>query len=87
MPDWSICIDTAGPFTDGIGVTPDGDERRVKILSTAALRGTLVRRRGPARFEISAEWDAPHGLIVGFGFRVLGSAHDPRRVAAHCFRG
>ena len=83
MPHWSICIDTGGTFTDGIGVAPDGEERRVKILSTAALRGTLVRRLGPASFEVSGAWDAPTGLLAGFRFRVLGAEHDALRVEAY----
>jgi len=82
-PRWRIWIDTGGTFTDGVARTPDGASRRVKILSSSALRGTLLERLGPDRFRIRESWSAPAGLIRGFGFRVLDHEHGERFVTEH----
>ena len=59
MKKWQIWIDTGGTFTDGVGIAPDGSLRRSKILSSSALRGTVVRRLTPERFEIRESWPGP----------------------------
>ena len=73
---WRIWIDTGGTFTDGVAVAPDGSSHRVKILSTSALRGSIVRRLDPQRFEVRESWSACAGLIDGFRFRLLRGGGD-----------
>jgi 5-oxoprolinase (ATP-hydrolysing) len=77
---WQIWVDTGGTFTDGVAIAPDGSVRRTKILSTSALRGTLVRRLAPDRLEIRESWSAPADAIRGLRFRLLGVAHEACRV-------
>ena len=38
---WRITIDTGGTFTDCLAVSPSGDRRRIKVLSSGRLRGRL----------------------------------------------
>jgi 5-oxoprolinase (ATP-hydrolysing) len=77
---WQIWIDTGGTFTDGVAISPAGERKNVKILSTSALRGTVVRSISPTRLEVRESWSAPAGLIRGFRFRLLGSEHEEIRV-------
>ncbi len=78
---WQIWVDSGGTFTDGVALAPDGSVRRTKILSTSALRGLITERRGPGRFTTEQNWSAPREALVGLAFRLLGVAHESRRVA------
>jgi len=80
---WQIWVDTGGTFTDGVAIAPDGGVRRTKLLSTGALRGTLVRRLAPDRFAIRESWSAPASVIRDLGFRLLGSDAGQRRVSRY----
>ena len=80
MKHWQIWIDTGGTFTDGIGIAPDGRLCRSKILSSSALRGTVVRRLTPERFEIRESWPGEAKVVRGLAFRVLGREHARRSV-------
>ena len=80
---WQIWIDTGGTFTDAIGVSPRGERRRVKILSSSALRGAVIARRDPSTLEISESWDALPDLVCGLRFRLLGGDHPPVAVAGY----
>ncbi len=41
MRPWRIMVDTGGTFTDCLAISPDGGRRRIKVLSSGRLRGTL----------------------------------------------
>ncbi len=62
---WRIWIDTGGTFTDGLALTPDGELRRAKVLSSSALRGRLEAVDGTRALSFSARWQAPDGLANG----------------------
>jgi 5-oxoprolinase (ATP-hydrolysing) len=68
---WQIFVDTGGTFTDALAVDASGRERRVKILSTSALRGTIERAESPARLRVRADWSLPDDFLRGFRFRTL----------------
>ena len=74
-PFWQIWIDTGGTFTDGVALAPDGSQRRVKLLSTGALRGTIRARLGPDRFAVRQRWPASAELAHGLRFRLLDREH------------
>ena len=76
-----LYVDTGGTFTDCLAVDADGRERRVKVLSSAALRGRVVEALGERRLRIAAAWDGPDQLVRGFGFRLL----DRDDVDAHYY--
>jgi 5-oxoprolinase (ATP-hydrolysing) len=70
---WQIWIDTGGTFTDCLARDPGGELRRAKVLSSSALRGTVVEAPDPLRVRVREDWGAPAGLVRGFAFRVLGA--------------
>ena len=83
---WQLFVDTGGTFTDALAVAPDGGWRRAKVLSSCALRGTLVERRGPLTFLVRTAWQAGADVLRGGRFRILGrdrgvevASYDPGR--------
>ena len=70
-PRWRVWIDTGGTFTDCLAIAPDGEARRAKVLSSAALRGRLAARLGGSRIAIDAAWRAFPGLLDGCELRWL----------------
>ena len=69
----SVWIDTGGTFTDGLASDSDGRLRRVKVLSTSALRGTVTDHASPAEVTVREDWSAPPDFVRGFSFRILGA--------------
>ncbi len=80
---WRIWIDIGGTFTDAIGLDPSGMLRRVKILSTGALRGAVEANPGINRLRVRERWGAPPDFARGFRFRLLGREHGEATVASH----
>ncbi|HVS65740.1 MAG TPA: hydantoinase/oxoprolinase family protein [Thermoanaerobaculia bacterium] len=79
IPPWRIWVDTGGTFTDCIGVAPDGERRRLKVLSSSALRSRVTERWR----EGAAEWvrlERSGGriddLLAGGRLRRLGAAAE-----------
>ncbi|WP_073059376.1 hydantoinase B/oxoprolinase family protein [Fodinibius roseus] len=76
---WQVWIDTGGTFTDCIAVDPEGDRKRVKVLSSSCLRGKVVVSgvTGPAStVKIEQDWEVPDDFIKGFQFRLLEPGSD-----------
>ncbi len=44
MAGWRFRVDAGGTFTDGWAVTPGGEVRRAKVLSSSAVRGVVLAR-------------------------------------------
>lgn len=72
---WHIWIDTGGTFTDCIGIDPDGEMYKVKVLSSSSLRGSIVSSKKANRFVIAQDWGAPSRFIEGFRLKLLGITH------------
>jgi len=64
--NWQIWIDTGGTFSDCIAISPEGKMIRVKVLSSAAIRGTLVARLSPGVFEVRHNWRFTGNPLPGF---------------------
>ena len=64
--NWQIWIDTGGTFSDCIAISPDGKMIRVKVLSSAAIRGTFLRRVSPGVFAIRHNWRFSGNPLLGF---------------------
>ncbi len=77
---WNIWVDTGGTFTDCIGIDPQGQEYRVKVLSSSGLRGTLAVLKSGREIEIETDWDAPDDFLNGFAFRMLQADHAKSQV-------
>ena len=75
MAVWKVRVDTGGTFTDAWCRTPDGEERRCKVLSDGRMRVRL----GP---DEGVWWklldELPDGFLVGWKSSVGGF------VAEHC---
>ena len=83
VADWQVWIDTGGTFTDCLALDPQGRMRRVKVLSSSALRGIAVEQVGAHGLRIRCDWPIVDGLVCGFEFAVLGAEEGPvRRVVA-----
>ncbi|MEO1084958.1 MAG: hydantoinase/oxoprolinase N-terminal domain-containing protein, partial [Acidobacteriota bacterium] len=79
MAHWRIWIDTGGTFTDCLALTPDGDLKRVKVLSSSALRATAIAGPEAAdsrtlHFEVAH--DLPENFAVGARLSWLGGCAD-----------
>lgn len=78
-----VWADTGGTFTDCLAVSPEGVISRAKVLSSSALRGTIVSKIGERVLRVGENWSAPAGLPVGFRFHLLGDKRDCGRVTAY----
>ncbi len=78
-----VWIDTGGTFTDGLALDAAGCLRRAKVLSTSALRGTLLRPVDDTTFEVREDWGAVADLVRGFAFRRLDRERAEATVAAY----
>ena len=73
---WKIWTDTGGTFTDCLAVSPGGGLRRIKVLSSAALRAAVAEPPASTRLRLDASWRFPDDLLAGFTLRPLA---DPER--------
>ena len=74
---WQIWIDTGGTFTDCLAQSPEGDTRRLKVLSSSCLRGTLTAVHTPTEIDFSLSQPIPAQFALGQGLRLLGQATEP----------
>jgi 5-oxoprolinase (ATP-hydrolysing) len=70
---WKLFIDTGGTFTDCIALTPEGDYKRCKVLSSSAMRGTIQKMIDRKTLKIHQNWNAPDQFINGFRFFISES--------------
>lgn len=71
---WRIWIDTGGTFTDCIAIDPEGNRKKVKVLSSSSLRGQVVTSGSSEQtsvIEIEHDWKVPDDFIDGFQFKLL----------------
>lgn len=69
---WSLRVDTGGTFTDCVAVAPDGRTLELKVLSSSALRASILRSDETPRVELGSPWDLPEGFFAGYRLRPLG---------------
>ncbi len=73
---WQVWVETGGTFTDCIARDGRGELHRAKVLSSSALRGTVVETLGPKRLRIRERWNAPSAFVRQMPFVLLGNAND-----------
>lgn len=71
---WKLWIDTGGTFTDAIAISPEGDSRRLKVLSTGCLRAQLEAEEGDCCYRLTARWPVERDIFGGYAIRLLSSA-------------
>lgn len=86
MGIWRFFIDTGGTFTDCLALTPEGEERRIKVLSNAALRGVVAEVTGSARVRIEGLPETGDGFFEGYELQVAG-VDSPASIKAHVAGG
>ncbi|HUO87158.1 MAG TPA: hydantoinase/oxoprolinase family protein [Thermoanaerobaculia bacterium] len=79
-PPWQVWIDTGGTFTDCLAVDPAGGLHRAKVLSSSALRATVVAVEDDGRLRLEPRWRVPPGFFAGCRLAVLGRRADGPRV-------
>jgi 5-oxoprolinase (ATP-hydrolysing) len=87
MSAWRIWIDTGGTFTDCIARDEAGSLHRAKVLSSAALRGSIKEILSSDSLRAEVSWTVPAGFISGFEFALLESPHESARVKSFDPRG
>ena len=80
---WSVHVDTGGTFTDCLAVDPQGRRHRLKVLSSSALRGTVVDPEGANGLGVRFPDELPDGFLVGFGLCRPGESDPLTRVETH----
>ncbi len=74
---FQLFVDTGGTFTDCIGIDPDGNWLRQKVLSNSSLRGTIIEKLSEVSFSIKQTWNLKKDILKGFSFQVLQHPHQP----------
>ena len=78
-PLWQLWIDTGGTFTDCVAIDPTGSVQCVKVLSSGAVRATVVSN-GEDGLRLKAPFDLPSGFFAGYELTPLAGG-APARVA------
>jgi 5-oxoprolinase (ATP-hydrolysing) len=79
---WDLFVDTGGTFTDCLGRGPDGVIHRCKVLSSSALRATVVRVLGEDRLVVGGLPILPSGFFKGFSLAWPGTDLPESRISA-----
>lgn len=66
MKLWQIWIDTGGTFTDCIAHTPGGDIKRLKVLSSGALKGLVVEQLSSQQLKVQLLWPVSRDIFENF---------------------
>ena len=79
---WQIWVDTGGTFTDCIATSPEGDVRRLKVLSSGSLRGTITAEGRQCRYRIHHSWVVSEDIFQGYNFFFLNKESEIRKVVS-----
>ena len=72
-PSWKIWVDTGGTFTDCIAITPQGNFKRLKVLSNSVLRGKIVAQPDSRTLKVELYWPIQKDIFKNFSIAILGS--------------
>lgn len=73
-PHWQLWIDTGGTFTDCIAITPAGETKRLKILSSSVLRGKVTDCTDTSTVALEIAWPTDKDIFRNFEFRSIDHA-------------
>jgi 5-oxoprolinase (ATP-hydrolysing) len=79
MP-WKIWVDTGGTFTDCIAHTPDGDIKRLKVLSSGVLKGKVVDQINPNTLAVQVNWPVQTDIFRDFYITILPDSKHQFRI-------
>ena len=69
---WKIWVDTGGTFTDCLAETPEGEIKRVKVLSSSKLRGKAVEQMAENAFRVDQSFTVNKDILRAYKIRFLG---------------
>ncbi|MEQ8533008.1 MAG: hydantoinase/oxoprolinase N-terminal domain-containing protein, partial [Imperialibacter sp.] len=69
---WKIWVDTGGTFTDCLAETPEGEIKRVKVLSSSKLRGKAIEQVAENAFQVDTSFAVDKNILNGYKIRFLG---------------
>lgn len=78
-PPWLLRVDTGGTFTDGWARSPEGEERRCKVLSSGVLRTRVEERIGTGCYRLAGDFGVEDGLLQDFAIHGGGVVSRWRR--------
>ena len=84
---WSIWVDTGGTFTDCIGTSPEGEVKRVKLLSSSRLRGEIKAWLSPTQVKATFQWPVEKDIFKGYQLRLLNTKHTAKIERVHMQTG
>ncbi|WP_020530612.1 hydantoinase B/oxoprolinase family protein [Flexithrix dorotheae] len=82
MSNWKIWVDTGGTFTDCLAYSPKGELKRVKVLSSSALRGKVIQKTGPTTLSCQFNWSVEKDIFEGYDLKILGETDFHFKVAS-----
>jgi 5-oxoprolinase (ATP-hydrolysing) len=82
MKNWQIFMDTGGTFTDCIALAPSGKTKKIKVLSTGKLRGTLTKRIAPYVFELQHQLgNLALNLLKDYSLHILSNLQSAKIIS------
>ncbi|MCH2179365.1 MAG: hydantoinase B/oxoprolinase family protein [Mariniblastus sp.] len=75
-PRWAFWVDVGGTFTDCLAESPDGNQRFIKVLSSATMKGVLAEPTGRDRFQDADHQNRRVGFWNGVGVRFLDASGE-----------
>ncbi|MBP9925543.1 MAG: hydantoinase B/oxoprolinase family protein [Cyclobacteriaceae bacterium] len=80
MKAWQIWVDTGGTFTDCIAHTPQGDIRRLKVLSSGALKGLVVEQKSSRQLKVQLHWPVTKDIFENFAITFFDTKKTSTRI-------
>lgn len=77
MKLWEFWIDVGGTFTDCLALSPAGELRSFKLLSTGVTKGQVVECLSPVRFVDPARGSDPSKFWIGYSVRFFDGTGRP----------
>ncbi|MEL7119842.1 MAG: hydantoinase B/oxoprolinase family protein, partial [Bacteroidota bacterium] len=75
---WKIWIDTGGTFTDCIAITPNGEKKRTKVLSSSCIRGVIHKETSDGWYRFDHNWQINRNIFFGYTFSLLTGKNEER---------
>lgn len=71
---WKISIDTGGTFTDCLGVSPENELKRLKVLSSSVLRLKIIHAKDSC-IQIFLPFNVTRDFLSGFTVHIDGKEY------------
>ncbi len=80
MEPWKIWVDTGGTFTDCIAHPPTGGVKRLKVLSSSVLKGSVVRQTSARSILVKIQWPVSQDIFHQFTVTFFGKRKSIGRI-------